>query len=177
MSHDELISLQEIVGGKPWEARAKLAAYLKTVTITEEAPEQSDAPKRTLTQNKALWKGFQLVADALTAKGVTMRKVYEKTEHFDVPPTKSSVHDLWIYFQERMYGTASTRELSKLEGQIEGIWNVMLKNLGELFHIDYIDFPHDPEKKKELTSGGYKTGSKPRDDYEDMTEETQADKF
>ncbi len=127
--------------------------FMKTVEIVEE---QTPAKKRTGQQNKALWKFFQLLADALIEKGVTMRMVFEKTSSFDIPPTKDRVHDLWIYFQKAMYGTDRTRDLTKNE-QIDKVHEVLMKNMGEMFHVDYIDFPVD-EKKQEENLKGYKSG-------------------
>lgn len=146
MTRHELEQLEQVLLAK-WDMKEKLRAFLKTVEITEE-------PKgnRTSQQNRALWKFFGLVADALIEKGVTMRTIFEQTKHFDIPPTKDNVHDLWIYFQKAMYKTDRTRDLKKTE-QIDKVHEVMMKNLGEMFQIEYINFPSDPEKDKELLGG------------------------
>ena len=141
--------LYAIAYGKPFEVRPALQKYLSTVTISEKEEVKGT---RTGTQNKALWLYFQKVADALIEKGVSMRKIFESTKDFDIPPTKNSVHDLWIYFQEIMYKTDSTTKLNKIE-QIDKIHEILMYNLGEKFHIDYIDFPHDKMKQKEAISG------------------------
>ena len=150
--HDTLHTL--LSADDPWNVRKRITEWLATVPV-EEATEKSKGT-RTLTQNNALWKFFQLLADALVAKGVTMRKIFEKTEHFDIPPTKNNVHDLWVYFQKAMYNTDSTTKLKKLE-EIDNVHKVVMKNMGEMFEIEYIDFPHDKQKAKENMGGGYKT--------------------
>ena len=96
--------------------------------------------KLTESQRKAIWVQHQKVADELTEKGVTMRQIFEASEAFDIPPSKDNVHEIWLHFQKALYGTESTKELLKHE-QIDRIHEVMMKNLGQMFHIDYIDFP------------------------------------
>lgn len=146
MTKTEHEKLESLLNGKPWLFRQNLEKLLKEFTITEEvSPTKLEPDYRTTQQNKALWKFFGLVADALTARGVTMRKVFESTTKFDIPPSKDNVHDLWTYFQKMLYNTDSTRELKRQE-QIDQIHKIMMNNLGETFGIDYIDFPNDETK-------------------------------
>lgn len=63
---------------------------------------------------------------------------------------------IWRPVQKSMYGIESTTELEKLEGQIEKIHEVIMRELGEKYHIEYHEFPHDPKKVKEHL-GGYKS--------------------
>jgi hypothetical protein len=135
--------LVEILEGNPFQVRPLLKKWLETATVAE-VPDTT----RSTQQNKALWKFFQLVADELVKNGVTMRTIFAKTSSFDIPPTKDNVHDLWVHFQRAMYGTERTRDLKK-HGQIERVHEVMMKNLGELFHIEYINFPTDEQKTRE----------------------------
>ena len=141
--HDKIAAILE---GNPWLLKDNLKKVLSEIPITEEPSATKVAEEtRSNQQNKALWKFFGLVADALTARGVTMRTVFEKTSRFDIPPSKDNVHDLWLYFQKALYSTESTRELKRRE-QIDRVHEVMMKNMGETFGLDYIDFPSEETK-------------------------------
>lgn len=102
---------------------------------------EKDAPLLSESQRKAHWLFCQQVADALRERGVTMRDIAEALPTFEIPPTKDNVHNLWLWFQENMFGTTSTKQLTKNEGQINDIHRAMMNVLGEKFEIDYIDFP------------------------------------
>lgn len=151
MTKAELVHLWETT--KPWEFHRVFGEYLKgipdfdTENAATEQIEGNKRKSRTLTQNKAMWKEHQLVADELTKQGVTMRKVFESTTDFDIPPTKDNVHELWLYFQKIMYPSMpSTKDLPKHGDHYQKIHDVMMKNLGEKFGIDYVDFPHEKNK-------------------------------
>ncbi len=99
--------------------------------------------QRTERQNKALWKGFTLLADKLNEMGLDIRQVLKPS--YEIWWTKDMVHDhLWIPFQKAKYGTNSTTFLRKHE-QIDAIWEDLMRNLGEKFQVEYIDFPNEPE--------------------------------
>ena len=97
--------------------------------------------KRTTTQSNALWLFFTHLAKAINDAGHSQRDVFEKAKAFDVPVTKEFIHDLWVYFQKKMFGTTSTRDLKKADSQISDIHEVLMRNIGEVLHIDYIPFP------------------------------------
>lgn len=107
-------------------------------------PEETTHPRqRTSQQNRALYKGLTLLASKLNEMGLDARKVLKPT--YEIWWTKEMVHDnLWIPFQKVKYGTNSTTFLRKHE-QIESIWEDLMRNLGLKFHVEYIDFPNDPE--------------------------------
>ena len=128
-------------------ARLKALRYLDTVQITEE-------PKspRTGHQNNALWLFLGIFADKCVEMNISMRKIYEMTRQFDVPMTKDRAHDVWIWFQKNLFNTERTRDLKKV-GQIELVHDVMMKNMGELFHMEYIPFPVDEKRHMEELSG------------------------
>lgn len=137
MTITEKKQLIEFCTTNKWYADKNILNYLETVTVQEEVKE-----KRTLKQNNSLYKFLTLVADACIERGVTMRQIYEKTTDFDVPPTKERMHDVWAWFQKNLYKTESTTELET--GQVSKVHEVMMKNLGELFGVEYIDWPHNP---------------------------------
>ncbi len=97
--------------------------------------------KRTTTQSNALWLFFTQLSDSLNNAGYSQRDVFEKAKAFDVPVTKEFIHDLWIYFQKKMFGTSSTRDLKKADSQISDIHEVLMRNIGEVLGIEYIEFP------------------------------------
>jgi hypothetical protein len=103
--------------------------------------------QRTSSQNRALWKGLTLLANKMNEMGLDVRKVLKPT--YEIWWTKEMIHDhLWMPFQKIKFGTNSTVFLEK-HGQIEEIWDDLFRNLGEKFHIEYIDFPNDPKKQHE----------------------------
>lgn len=97
--------------------------------------------QRTLQQNRALWKFFELLAESLNNSGLDMRVVLKP--HINIPWTKNSIHDyLWLPIQKIMYGTDSTIFLHKIE-QIDKVHEVLMRELGEKHEIDFIPFPAD----------------------------------
>jgi hypothetical protein len=100
--------------------------------------------QRTSQQNKALWKFFELLADELNLAGLDMRKVLKPT--YNIPWTKQSIHDhIWLPIQKALFGTDSTKFLHKQQ-QIDKIHQVIMREIGEKHHIEYIEFPYDSEK-------------------------------
>ena len=62
---------------------------------------------------------------------------------------------IWRPFQKLKYGTDSTTFLTKHE-QIDAIHEDIMRNLGEKFGVEYIDFPNDEEKQwNKATYGEY----------------------
>ena len=95
--------------------------------------------KRTLQQNKALWKYFELLAEALNDAGLDMRKTLKPD--IEIPWTKNSIHDhLWLPIQETMYGKGSTTELNTIEPS--EIHAVLSRHLGERFGL-FVAWPEN----------------------------------
>ena len=119
--------------------------------------------QRTLQQNKAAHLGFQLIADALNDSGKDMRVVLKP--EIAIPWTRQSVKDhLFRPVMKLMTSKESTTKLEKI-GEIEQVWDTVMRFLGENHHIEYIPFPHDPDKQKE-EMGGYKTNAGNSKGYE-----------
>lgn len=115
-------------------------------------PETTHPKQRTIQQNRALYKFFELLAKALNDSGYDMRKVLKPT--YNLPWTKETVHDhIWIPFQEAMYKTNSTTFLRKQE-QIDKLHETIMRELGEKFGIEYLPFPVDERRQFEKVSYG-----------------------
>jgi hypothetical protein len=100
---------------------------------------------RTPTQNNALHKGCELIAKALNDAGLDMRKVIKP--EIDIPwTTESAKKFLFTPVMEMMTGKKSTTKLAKT-GEIEKIWDTLMRFLGEKHHIEYIPFPKKDEVK------------------------------
>lgn len=93
--------------------------------------------KRTVQQNKALHKFFELVALQLNEAGLDMRAVLKKD--VDIPWGKQSVKDfLWKPIQKALLNKDKTSNLKKKE--IDSVYNVLNRHFGEKFGI-YQPFP------------------------------------
>ena len=93
--------------------------------------------QRTITQNKALHKYFELLADTLNDAGLDM-KVVLKPE-VDIPWTKESVKTyLWKPIQLAMIGNASTTELSTITPS--SVYQVLDRHLNEKFGVS-VEWP------------------------------------
>lgn len=100
--------------------------------------------KRTLQQNKALHKFFELLANDLNSAGLDMKRTLK--ESIDIPWTPTTVKDwLWRPIQEAMLNIESTSELDKK--QINEIYQVLTKHLSERFSLEATVFPHIPEEE------------------------------
>jgi hypothetical protein len=103
--------------------------------------------ERTLSQNSAIHVDCNLIAEKMEERGLDMRKVLK----FRLPATMTIVKEqIWKPIMKAMYGKDSTTKLLKLSGEIDKIHDVIMRELGEKYGIEYHEFPHDPEKKKEL---------------------------
>ena len=106
--------------------------------------------QRTSQQNRALHKFYSLLSDELNTKGLDVRKVVKVG--YSIWWTPQMVKEIiWRPFQKVKYGTDSTTFLKKQE-QIDAIHEDIMRNLGEKFGVDYIDFPVDEQKQWEKLS-------------------------
>jgi hypothetical protein len=92
------------------------------VTIKRAGPKQ-----RTLTQNRALHKFCELLAETLNDAGLDMRQVLKP--EIDIPWNRQSVKDhLWRPIQKAMTGEESTADLNTVEPS--EIHAVLARHLG-----------------------------------------------
>ena len=110
---------------------------------------EAQSKKRSPSQNSAIHRDCQLVADKLEAMGLDMKKVIR----LDIPPTMQNVKDnIFKPIMKFLYKKTSTTELEKGSGEIDKIHQVMMRELGKEWGVEYHDFPHkkkEPEKKLE----------------------------
>lgn len=99
--------------------------------------------QRTYSQNRAMWLFMTKLATALNDAGLDQRKVLKPS--YSIPWTKDAIHShIWLPIQKALYGTESTTFLHKI-GQIENIHAVIMRELGNKFEVEYIEFPTDAE--------------------------------
>ncbi len=116
----------------------KYLASLGDRRITIRIEKVSD--KRTLKQNKALHKYFELLAEALNESGWDMKK----TIKVDVPWTKDTVKEyLWRPVQKAYLKKHSTTELNKQQ-DITKIYDIINRAISERTGVS-VPFPSDSE--------------------------------
>lgn len=94
-------------------------------------------PQRTLQQNRALHKLFNLLADELNESGLDQRKVLK--ESVDIPWTPEAIkNQIWRPIQQAQLNKQSTTELTTKE--IDEVFDTINRHLGEKFSI-HIPFP------------------------------------
>lgn len=95
---------------------------------------------RTPQQNSAFHLGLTFIANALNDAGKDMRLVIR--DEIDIPwSTKSVKEYLFRPIMKAITGKESTRELTK-DGEIDKVWEILMRELGEKHGIEYIPFPH-----------------------------------
>lgn len=95
--------------------------------------------QRTLTQNAALHKYCELLAEELNNSGLSMQKVLKPS--IEITWTKESVKKyLWHPIQEAMYEKTSTADLST--DQVSKVYEILNRHLGEKFHT-HVSFPSE----------------------------------
>lgn len=100
---------------------------------------------RTEQQSRALHLFCGQLAEVLNDAGLDMRKVLKPT--YNLPWTKESVKEhLWRAVQKAMFNKQSTTQLLK-QGEIDAIYEVLVRELGEKHHIEVPPFPNDPTRQ------------------------------
>jgi hypothetical protein len=160
MIQGEYDKLTAILRDKPWLAHKLLTEYMKTVEVVEEVK-----GKRTSQQNRALHMAFSLLAESLNNSGLDMRALLKP--EVNVPWTQHTVKEhLFKPFMRLMTGKESTTELTKTGGEIEQVWNTLMRELGEKHGIEFIPFPH--EEMKGLRLGAF--DNLQRDSYPELVD-------
>ena len=109
---------------------------------------QEIAKQRSEQQNKSIHLGCSHIAQVLNEAGLDMRVVLKPD--VQIPWSTTSVKDhLFRPIMKAMTSKDSTTELLKSEGEIDTIWETLMRHLMEKFHIEYINFP-SYETDKEL---------------------------
>lgn len=95
--------------------------------------------QRTSTQNKALWKYFELLAEELNNAGLEMRVALPQLRQTDVPWSKELIKEaLWKPLQEAMLKKQSTTELTTSE--VDKVYKVLDRHLAEKLGVS-VKFP------------------------------------
>lgn len=127
--------LKGLTQGKPWGLLDRLNAYIKVLESQKGQPKQ-----RTLTQNNAIHKFCELLANELNLAGLEMRVVL-KPSYKIWWDTISVKEHIWKPIQKAKFHKESTTELVKV-GEIDAIHEQIMQMLGEKFGLPYIEFPH-----------------------------------
>ena len=131
-------AIKRIMGLQAWHQRKALEDFFNEIMPIQQ---------RTSSQNSALWLFLTQLADTLNAGGLLMKKVLKP--EVDIEWNKNLCHDyLWIPLQKAICGTDSTTELEK-QMDIDRVHETLMRHLGEKFHVEFIPFPSEPEKKEE----------------------------
>jgi len=100
--------------------------------------------KRTPTQNNALHKYFELLADALNDAGLDMKRTLR--QDIDIPWTKETIKEyLWKPIQRAQVMKGSTTELNTSE--VSKIYETLNRHLGEKTGV-FVPFPSVEEELK-----------------------------
>lgn len=95
--------------------------------------------QRTVQQNKALHKWFELLADELNGAGLDMRHLLKP--HVEIPWSKETVKEyLWRPVQKAQLIKESTTDLTPTE--VTKVFETLNRYLGEKHKI-HVDFPHE----------------------------------
>jgi len=109
----------------------RLQDYLK-----ELKPQSYRTPK----QNSSLHLAFTLLANDLNDAGLEMNKVLI----IDIPWSPDTVKKhLFKPVMKAKTLKESTTELDKTNGEIDEIWDIIMKRLGEKWGVEYIPFPSE----------------------------------
>lgn len=84
--------------------------------------------QRTITQNRALHKLYDIIAETLNDAGLDMKKFLK--EEVDIPWTKETVkNNLWRPIQVALTGKESTKDLERSE--VNEVYNVLNRELAK----------------------------------------------
>lgn len=135
-----LLYAKEIDGSLVFDNKKQLSDFLaenKNKTFIVQLKRETG--RRTDSQNNALHLGFDFIARTLNESGHDMRQVLK--EDVDIPWDVDSVkHYLFKPIMKAMFRKESTTELDKVS-EINEVWDVLMKLLGEKFEVEYIPFP------------------------------------
>jgi hypothetical protein len=99
--------------------------------------------KRTLQQNRALHKFFEMLANDLNGAGLDMKKTLKPGVDIPWSPETVKIY-LWKPIQDAMFNKESTTELETKE--VNEVYETLVRHLGEKFGIT-TEFPKAEEKE------------------------------
>jgi hypothetical protein len=146
-------------------ARIKALRYLNAVEIGTRTKKQNDSFH--------LW--LDQVAEEMDKHGVTVQNVVARIQKAEIRPTGDNLKEvLWRPYQIAATGKESSTQLNKAE--IDRIYEGLNKFIGEHWHF-HIPFPSDNERALANMTGYKNAAGTQGDNYPEMTEELQADRF
>ena len=96
--------------------------------------------QRTSQQNRGLHLACKLLAESLNQAGLDMKAVLKPS--VDIPWSTETVKEyIFKPIMNARYLKKSTTELTKTEGEIDEVWKIVMKHMGEKFGVEYIPFP------------------------------------
>lgn len=146
MTKEEKAKLTEISLSETLKIGSLLRNYLDTVTIDKEVKSP-----RTEDQNSALHVYCRERAKTLNDAGLTVQAVLAQA--MDIEWNMYRFKELiWKKSLKQITGKKSTTQMTKT-GEIDDIHAHIERFLSDKHHMEYMEFPHDPNKQKENLSG------------------------
>lgn len=149
--------------------------YIRTLRASQN-PENRDirvvnlAMKRTSQQNRAIHLACKKLANELNLAGLDMKAVLKP--NVDIPWGTESVKEfIFKPIMKARYLKQSTTELEKTTGEIQEIWDIIMRHMGEKFGIEYIPFPSQTEINHENDAKNMANKLKNQADYPTMEQE------
>lgn len=110
------------------------------------AQPNTEEKRRTVSQNRALWLFFELLADKLNSSGLDMKAVLKP--QIEIPWSKQTIHDfLWVPVQDLQLGKKSTTELTTSE--VSAVYETLNRFLAEKHGISE-PFPSVHDQLRDL---------------------------
>jgi len=150
MTTEEYHTLDQIALKEPWFASRNLKAYLAShpPVDTPEAITEPLKGNRTPSQNAAIHKWLELLADELDKNGHTVQNIVERIKRAEIRPNKTVLKEvLWRPYQIAALGKESTTELTKFE--VDKVYEGLNKFISQEFEL-HVPFPSDPDKGNDL---------------------------
>jgi len=104
--------------------------------------------RRTLKQNAAMYKFFDLISKEATATGITFSEFLAERPRLNMHWTPTRVKELWKEIQYLLYRTTSTADLTK--PQIDKVYEVFNQAVGEVMNI-HVPFPSEETRYGDTT--------------------------
>ncbi len=121
-------------------------ALIKLIKVLFGNMQNKEKKQRTLRQSRAMHQYFKMVSDEARNTGITFSEFIRLRPRLEMPWTPERAKEIWKTAQMHMFGTTSTRDLTT--GQIDQVYDVVNKVLGEILHFN-IPFPSIEEQMLE----------------------------
>lgn len=100
--------------------------------------------QRTIQQNRGIHLACKLLAESLNSAGLDMKAVLKP--NVDIPWSTDTVKEyIFKPILKARYQKDSTTEIEKTSGEIEEVWSIIMRHIGEKFGVEYIPFPSETQ--------------------------------